>query len=149
MLPRMTRRGQRILVVLAVIVGIGLVGGGVVLAHSSSPAAASFNVIKGTPRPDKLVGTNRRDKILGRGAGDEIKGRGGDDLLKGGKGGDVIGGGKGFDMLMGGPGNDRINARDGRPDQIDCGDGNDFAKVDRNEDGVYNCETVRSPRGPN
>jgi Ca2+-binding RTX toxin-like protein len=144
----MTRRGQWILVALVVIMGVGLVGGGVVLAHSSSQAS-SVNVIKGTPRPDKLVGTNRRDEILGRGAGDEIKGRGADDVLKGGKGGDVIGGGKGFDRLLGGPGNDRINARDGRPDEIDCGDGNDFAKVDRNEDGVYNCETVRSPRGPN
>jgi RTX calcium-binding nonapeptide repeat (4 copies) len=146
----MTRRGRAILVALAVVMGIALVAEGVgALALPSGIAGPGFNVIKGTPRPDKLVGTNRRDKILGRGAGDEIKGRGAGDVLKGGKGGDVIGGGKGFDKLMGGPGNDRINARDGRPDEIDCGDGNDFAKVDRNEDGVYNCETVRSPRGPN
>jgi hypothetical protein len=147
----MTRRGQGILVALAVIMGIALVGGGVmVLANSSSPSVISVNVIKGNDKPNRLIGTNRRDKILGYGAGDKIKGRGGDDVLKGAKGGDVIGGGKGFDKIIGGPGNDHINARDGHPDQIDCGPGRkDFAKVDRNEDGVVDCETVRSPRGPN
>jgi Ca2+-binding RTX toxin-like protein len=146
----MTRRGQGILVALAVIMAIALVAGGVVvLARSSGPADPAFNVINGTPRPDKLVGTSGPDKISGRGAGDKIKGRGGDDVLRGGKGGDSIVGGKGFDRINGGPGNDWINARDGRPDEIDCGAGKDFAKVDRHEDGVYDCETVRSPRGPN
>jgi Ca2+-binding RTX toxin-like protein len=147
----MTRRGQGILVALAVIMSIALVGGGVVvLANSGSSAKASLNVIKGNNKPNRLIGTNRADKILGYGAGDKIKGRGADDVLKGGKGGDEIGGGKGFDKIMGGPGNDHINARDGHPDQIDCGPGRkDFAKVDRNEDGVFDCETVRSPRGPN
>ena len=146
----MTRRGQGILVALAVIMGIALVAGGVVvLARSSAPAEAPLNVIKGTPRPDRLIGTNGPDKILGRGSGDEIKGRGGDDVLRGGKGGDSIGGGKGFDRLISGPGKDRISARDGRPDEIDCGPGKDFAKVDRHEDGVFDCEAVRGPRGPN
>ncbi len=138
------------LVALAVIMGVALVAGGVgVLARSSSSTEAHFNVINGTPHPDNLRGTGGRDRIRGLGAGDKIKGRGDDDVLKGGKGGDVIGGGKGFDRIMGGPGNDRINARDGRPDEIDCGAGKDFAKVDRHEDGVYGCETVRGPRGPN
>jgi Ca2+-binding RTX toxin-like protein len=146
----MTRRGQGILVALAVIMGIALVAGGVaVLARSGASAGPPVNIIKGTPRPDRLVGTGGADKISGRGAGDKIKGRGGDDVLKGAKGGDEIGGGKGFDRIIAGPGNDHINARDGHPDEIDCGAGDDFAKVDRHEDGVYDCETVRSPRGPN
>jgi Ca2+-binding RTX toxin-like protein len=147
----MKRRGQGILVALAVILGIALVGGGVVvLARSSSPGKAPVNVIKGTPRPDRLIGTNGRDRISGLAAGDKITGRGGDDVLKAGDGGDEIGGGKGFDRIIGGPGNDRINARDGHPDQIACGAGRrDFAKVDRHEDGVFDCETVRGPRGPN
>jgi Ca2+-binding RTX toxin-like protein len=146
----MTRRGQGILVALAVIIGIALVGGGVVvLARSGEHAKPPLNVIRGKNKPNNLIGTNRPDKILGRGAGDEIKGRGADDVLKGGKGGDHIGGGNGFDRIKSGPGNDRINARDGHPDQIDCGPGKDFAKVDRHEDGVFDCETVRSPRGPN
>jgi Ca2+-binding RTX toxin-like protein len=144
----MTRRGQGILVALAVIMGIVLAAGGVlVLARSSSPGAAGFNVIKGNNKPNKLIGTNRPDKIFGYGASDRVKGRGGDDVLKGGKGGDAIGGGKGFDKLSGGPGNDRINARDGHADTIDCGAGKDFAKVDRHEDGVYDCETVRGTKG--
>ena len=146
----MTRRGQGIVVALAVIIGIALVGGGVVvLARSGEHAKPPLNVIRGNNKPNKLIGTNGPDKILGRGAGDEIKGRGADDVLKGGKGGDHIGGGKGFDRIKSGPGNDRINARDGHPDQIDCGPGKDFAKVDRHEDGDFDCETVRSPRGPN
>ena len=145
----MTRRGQGILVALAVIMGVALVAGGVaVLARSSAPAEAPPNVINGGVGANKLIGTNGPDKINGRGGGDEIKGRGGDDVLRGGKGGDSIGGGKGFDRLVGGPGKDRINARDGRPDEIDCGPGKDFAKVDRHEDGVYDCEAVRGPRGP-
>ena len=146
----MTRRGQGILVALAVILGIALVGGGVVvLARSSAPTQAPAGVINGGGGANKLVGTDGPDRINGRGGGDELKGRGADDVLKGGRGGDVIGGGKGFDRIIAGPGNDRINARDGRPDEIDCGAGKDFAKVDRHEDGVYDCETVRGPRGPN
>ena len=146
----MTRRGQGILVALTVILGIALIAGGVaVLARSGGPAKPALNVIKGNSRPNKLIGTNRSDKILGRGAADLIKGRASDDVLRGAKGGDEIGGGKGFDRINGGPGNDRINARDGHPDEIDCGPGKDFAKVDRHEDGVFDCETVRSPRGPN
>jgi Ca2+-binding RTX toxin-like protein len=146
----MTRRGQGILVALAVIMGLALVAGGVaVLARSGGSAEPPFNVMKGGGGANKLVGTNGPDKISGRGGSDKIKGRGGDDVLKGGKGGDSVGGGKGFDRLIAGSGNDRINARDGHPDEIDCGAGRDFAKVDRHEDGVYDCETVRSPRGPN
>jgi hypothetical protein len=147
----MTRRGQGILVALAVIMGVALVAGGVVvLARPSASAQAPVNVIRGNDKPNKLIGTNRRDKILGYGASDRIRGRGARDVLKGGSGGDEIGGGKGFDRIVGGPGNDRINARDGHADEIDCGAGRkDFAKVDRREDGVFDCETVRSPRGPN
>ena len=96
----MTRRGQGILVALAVIMGIALVGGGVVvLARSGGSHEAALNVIRGNNKPNKLIGTNGPDKILGRGAGDEIKGRGAHDVLKGGKGGDHIGGGKGFDRI--------------------------------------------------
>ena len=147
----MRRRGQGILVALAVIMGVALAAGGVVvLARSSAPAIAPRIVIKGNNKPNKLIGTNGPDKILGYGASDRIKGRGGDDVLKGGKGGDAISGGKGFDRIIGGHGNDRIDARDGHPDQIACGAGRkDFAKVDRHEDGVFDCETVRGPRGPN
>ena len=96
--------------------------------------------------PDRLIGSNRADVINGRGGGDEIRGRGGKDVLRGGPGGDAIGGGKGFDRLIGGRGGDRIAARDRRPDEIDCGAGRDVATVDRHEDGVFDCERLRTPK---
>ena len=40
---------------------------------------------------------------------------------------------------------DVIRARDGRPDEINCGPGDDVAYVDRVEDGVYDCERVLAP----
>jgi Ca2+-binding RTX toxin-like protein len=57
----------------------------------------------------------------------------------------TINGGPGYDVLKGTAGNDVINARDGGPDTIDCGAGNDTVYVDRSEDGVYDCETVITP----
>jgi Ca2+-binding RTX toxin-like protein len=57
----------------------------------------------------------------------------------------TINGGPGYDVLKGTAGNDVINARDGGPDTIDCGAGNDTVYVDRSEDGVFNCETVITP----
>jgi Ca2+-binding RTX toxin-like protein len=56
-----------------------------------------------------------------------------------------INGGPGYQVLSGTPGNDVIQARDGGPDTIDCGAGNDTVYVDRSEDGVVDCETVITP----
>ncbi|MDX6607678.1 MAG: hypothetical protein QOD14_2218 [Solirubrobacterales bacterium] len=56
-----------------------------------------------------------------------------------------INGGPGYDVITGTAGDDVINARDGGPDTIDCGAGNDTVYVDRSEDGVYDCETVITP----
>jgi hypothetical protein len=70
-------------------------------------------------------------------------GGGGPDRLRGGPGRD------GFNMRDGAelaaPGDDRIEARDGRRDEISCGAGDDIAIVDAAEDGVYDCEQVREP----
>jgi hypothetical protein len=44
-------------------------------------------------------------------------------------------------------GNDFIDARDGEPDTVDCGDGTDIAVVD-SIDTVTNCETVLDKRPP-
>lgn len=101
------------------------------------------------------------DRLLGTKAGDELRGLGGRDVLVGGKGSDVLIGGRGPDRLRGGPGRDgfnmrdgvelaapgadRIDARDGRLDEINCGAGDDLAIVDAIEDGVYDCERVREP----
>jgi Ca2+-binding RTX toxin-like protein len=157
----MTRRGQGLFVALAVITGIALASGGVVvLAGSGKPsgtttttAAAITPATVGDAGPNRLIGTNRRDVIDGRGGNDVIKGRGGTDVLRGGGGRDRISGGKKFDRIDGERGSDRINARDGQPDEIDCGLGRDVATVDRHEDGVFDCEHLRAPppfgrRGP-
>jgi Ca2+-binding RTX toxin-like protein len=148
----MTRRGQGILVALAVIMGIALASGGVVvLAGSGKPSGdtTTTSVITSTiggGGPNRLIGTNRRDVIDGRGGADLIRGRGANDVLRGGRGRDRISGGKGFDRMSGGRGGDRIKARDRQPDEIDCGPGRDVAIVDRHEDGVFDCERLRQPR---
>ena len=51
----------------------------------------------------------------------------------------------GYQVITGTPGADTIDARNGHPDTIDCGAGNDAVTVDRWEDGVYDCETVITP----
>jgi hypothetical protein len=88
-----------------------------------------------------------------RGA-DRLIGRRGSDVLIGGKGPDRLNGGPGrdsFNMRRGvelrAPGRDRIDARDNRPDEINCGAGRDVAIVDAVEDGVYDCEKVKEPAG--
>lgn len=100
-------------------------------------------ILKGTRGDDTLVGGNRGDQLLGKRGDDVLRGRKGSDLLIGNSGNDVIKGGKGFDEIRAGKGNDRILARDSKRDQIDCGAGLDKAVVDRNEDGIFNCERVR------
>ncbi|TMK73056.1 MAG: hypothetical protein E6G49_05840 [Actinobacteria bacterium] len=145
----MTRRAQGVVVALAVILGIALVSGGVVVlagSGSSGVMKPAGRMIVGTNGPDKLVGTNRPDVIEGRGGADLIRGRGGKDILKGEAGRDEIVGGKGFDRISAGGARDRIRARDQEPDTIDCGPGFGAAFLDRNEDGVYDCKPLRIPK---
>jgi len=143
----MTRRGQGLVVALAVILAIALASGAVVLAGSGkSSGGSTTSAMVGDGGPNRLIGTNRHDVINGHGGADVIKGRGGKDVIRGGRGRDRVAGGKGFDRLNGDRGRDRIKARDGQPDEIDCGAGRDVATVDRQEDGVFDCERLRSRR---
>ncbi len=128
------------------------------------------DTLKGTSSGDTLSGRGDGDTLRGRGGNDKLRGGSGDDEIKGAKGrdriiagggDDVLIGGKGRDTLnpgkgedgvnmvdgveLAGPGPDVIRARDGAPDQISCGDGNDKAFVDAEEEGVYDCETVIEP----
>jgi Ca2+-binding RTX toxin-like protein len=141
----MTRRAQGIAVALAVILGIALASGGVIVLAGSGKSTTPRAVIRGTNGPDRLVGTNRHDVIKGRGGRDVIRGRGGADTLRGGRGGDRIAGGRQFDRFLGGRGGDVIDARDRQSDEIDCGAGRDTAILDRHEDGVYDCEKLKIP----
>ena len=108
--------------------------------------------------------------ILGLGGDDVVKGGDGDETIDGGAGADSVIGGRGNDTLIGGAGPDRIfgdndaggcgpiicsiqsgsdtiEARDGERDVIDCGVGNDTARVDAG-DVVSNCETVETGGSP-
>jgi hypothetical protein len=104
------------------------------------------------PDADRITGTKGADVLRGSAGPDLLLGRAGRDRLIGGRGKDTLRGGPGrdeFNMRAGaelqGRGADRIDARDGAPDEINCGAGRDLAIVDAIEDGVIACEVVREP----
>ncbi len=93
------------------------------------------------------------EDITGGDGNDTLAGDGGANVLKGDLSGDAangnddITGGAGADSLYGQGGNDIIHARDGEPDTVDCGPGNDSAITDT-IDTVRNCETVDAAAPP-
>ena len=156
-------------VALCVLLGFAL-GAGAAVTAKSITGTKKGEVIKGTNHADRIrgrggddliKGRRGRDRLLGNKGNDTLRGAKGKDRLKGGPGEDRIFGGRGRDRIIGGagsnqlnmvdgaeqgsPGNDVIKARNGQPDEIDCGAGDDRVIVDRVEDGVYDCETVVSP----
>ena len=62
-------------------------------------------------------------------------------IFNGGPGNDGLFGGGGLDVFDGGPGNDNIVSRDGRGEQVNCGDGHDTAISD-DADTRISCEEV-------
>ena len=84
---------------------------------------------------EDLTGGQERDHLVGSAAAN---------LIRGGQGNDEIDGGPGRDTLEGGEDEDVILARDGEPDTVDCGFGQDTATVDTG-DTVSNCEVVYYP----
>jgi serralysin len=158
-----------VLVALCVLLAFA-VGAGTVVVAKTIRGSSRGDVIKGTKKRDRIFGRAGDDLIKGKKGRDRLSGNAGDDTLVGGKGRDKLRAGPGKDILWGGPGNDRmvggpgenqlnmrdgveqgspgndvINARNGQSDEIDCGDGDDTAYVDRAEDGVYGCERVVTP----
>lgn len=104
--------------------------------------------MRGGSRP--IIGGTFEGEVFGNDPSPEyFRGQGGDDVLKGfgqpddldgGKGNDRVVGGKGKDGLYGGGGNDFLNARDGQKDKwINCGPGNDKAKVDKIDPKPVSC----------
>jgi Ca2+-binding RTX toxin-like protein len=124
-------------------------------------AAGVAREIRGTPKRDILKGTSGTDRIFAGAGNDIVLGQGGNDILVGGDGSDRIGGGPGDDVvhgyagndslvggpgrdeLRGGPGNDRIVSKDGVPDRVSCGPGNDTVQRDAADIVAADCETVR------
>ena len=157
------------MVALCVLLAFAL-GAGAVVAAKTITGTKKGEVLKGTKKADRISGRRGDDLINGKRGKDRLRGNGGNDTLLGGKGKDRLKGGRGEDRLFGGkgkdrmiggpgsnqlnmvdgveqgsPGNDVIKARNGQPDEIDCGAGDDRVIVDSVEDGVFNCETVVSP----
>lgn len=71
-----------------------------------------------------------------------ITGDDGANRLVGGNGADTITGGRGSDVLVGNAGDDRIDARDGDPDRVECGPGNDVVLADQYDQIGDTCESV-------
>lgn len=104
------------------------------------PAVAK--ILKGTPGDDKLIGSKNGDKLIGKAGEDILRSAEGGDLNVGGAGNDFIKSGQGFDEIRAGRGKDEVHTRDGQPDQIDCGPGEDTVLADEVEEGVFDCEHV-------
>ncbi len=101
---------------------------------------------------DCLVGGGRGDRLIGGVGGDELSGGGGGDVLDGGAGPDRLTGGSGADVLRdgggantfsAGGGDDRLDAVNGRRDDIRCGAGSDVLRADRADRPGRDCEAVR------
>jgi hypothetical protein len=117
------------------------------VAYQLAPAD-SLTVTLDDQRNDGLSGDqNIHSDIEGLTGGqerDHFVGSAGANLIKGGQGNDEIDGGPGRDTLEGGEDEDQILARDGEPDTVDCGFGQDTATVDTG-DTVSKCEVVYYP----
>jgi hypothetical protein len=124
------------------------------------------NVLRGGPEPppgecaDPMVGTSGGDDLrgglasqllLGLEGADRISGGRGPDCLIGGKGRDRLKGGRGGDELAGGPrvdrysggrGDDRIFSVGQGRERVDCGSGEDRARIG-GADRAVGCEHVR------
>ena len=79
------------------------------------------------------------DDLLGSPGADGLSGGDGADVLIGAEGNDVLRGGRGVDGFHAGPGDDVVDSADGRPEFVDCGDGNDTALAD-GVDVLVGCE---------
>src|SRR5829696_409927 len=116
---------------------LGLVVWIALIASAAAGAVALGVTHTGSPQGERIEGTNGDDLLDGRSGEDTLIGKGGRDVLIGGGGDDRLrgdGGRDSFNMrggeLIAAPGRDRIYARDGHPDEINCGAGRDLAVVD-------------------
>jgi Ca2+-binding RTX toxin-like protein len=93
-----------------------------------------------------VTGTADDEELVGTGYADTISARGGDDSARGLRGADEISGGNGEDVLRGGD-DDLLRSEDifsqsgAFRDVVDCGPGDDRARVDF-RDRVVDCEDM-------
>ena len=107
-------------------------------------------------RPIRLSGGGGDDELIGGGGADTVDGGPGNDYVDAGFGDDTINPGPGRDTVYAdrrggdcGPlwctepyGNDTVDVRDGEPDSVDCGFGQDIVYADAVDTVASNCETV-------
>lgn len=119
-------------------------------AGDSIRALAGDDTVLGFDSADCLSGGDGGDLLFGGEAGDRVGGGDDDDRLYGQEGGDFLSGGAGDDGIKGGggtnryfgrSGDDRIYADNGLAEQVNCGSGEDRARVD-DADVVTGCERV-------
>ncbi len=129
----------------------GNVGRVAVVDRSGDPSGPCSTPIVGTNGPDEIHGTDADERIRALEGNDRVSAVGGADCLIGGTGADLLSGGGGSDKVRGGPdddrlrgggGDDRLRARGLGTDRVNCGPGEDEAKVDR-KDQTRGCETVK------
>jgi Ca2+-binding RTX toxin-like protein len=93
------------------------------------------------------------EDVDGTATADVLRGDGGPNTLFASNGDDVLEGRRGKDTLQGWKGEDSIDARDGGPDKVDCGDDKDKVVADApGVDTLIDCEqvsfaTVKKPGG--
>ncbi len=106
--------------------------------------------IEGRTGGDNISGALGNDKLYGASGKDHLNGGPGTDYMSAGSGNDSINGAFGRDTALGGAGRDFINvATAGPAARVNCGSGNDVARINNNERRrVRGCERV-AVFGPN
>jgi Putative metal-binding motif/RTX calcium-binding nonapeptide repeat (4 copies) len=109
---------------------------------TAAPCSAAAGVVKCPLAPSLSVdlaagndtlstlGVSTPMQIAGGTGNDQLSGGAGADVLAGGAGDDTLTGGAGADSFFGEAGDDVIEARDGVPERIACGAGDDQARND-------------------
>ncbi|MDP1848987.1 MAG: calcium-binding protein, partial [Solirubrobacteraceae bacterium] len=100
--------------------------------------------IEGRTGGDNISGAIGNDKLYGSSGKDHLNGGPGTDYMSAGSGNDTINGAFGRDNAIGGSGRDFINvATAGPAARVNCGAGNDVARINNNERRrVRGCERV-------
>ena len=103
---------------------------------------ADQDEVIGGPLADVIDGGAGWDRLTGGAGDDTLTGREGEDALAGGTGNDVLVGSEESDSFDGGPGDDDIRSRDGVPETVTCGEGNDRVSADPADVAALDCESV-------
>jgi Ca2+-binding RTX toxin-like protein len=98
------------------------------------------DTIDGGGGQDQITSGAGDDSVNGGDGDDRIFGAAGNDHLLGGNGNDLLDGGAGKDYLDGGRDNDELDSRDGEPDSLFGGAGDDRAKRDDPQDNASGVE---------